>query len=123
MALNMREGPKWRPGVVVEQLGPLTYLVEVQEGLKWKRHSDHLCDGSGVQPELLTTDLNDEILDDTHYPPQSNSVSTSNGSSMDHSPDISLQQSSTVSSQNEVRETQSGTESLSISYLQTSKLL
>ena len=42
----------------------LTYLVEVQGGLKWKRHSDHLRDGSGVPPELLTTDLNDEILDD-----------------------------------------------------------
>ena len=107
MALNMREGPKWRSGVVVEQLGPLTYLVEVQGGLKWKRHSDHLRDGSGVPPELLTTDLNDEILDDTYYP---NSVPSSNDSSMDHSPDISLQQSSTISSQNKVRETQSGTE-------------
>ena len=114
MALNMREGPKWRPGVVVEQLGPLTYLVEVQGGLKWKRHSDHLRDGSGVPPELLTTDLNEENLDDTYYPPQSNSVPTSNDSSMDHSPDISLQQSSTVSSQNKVRETQSGTESTSL---------
>ena len=96
MALNMREGPKWRPGVVVEQLGPLTYLVEVHGGLKWKRHSDHLCDGSGVPLELLTTDLNEEILDDTYYPHQSNSVPRSNDSSMDHSPDISLQQSSTV---------------------------
>ena len=55
-----------------------------------------ICDGSGVPPELLTTNLNEEILDDTYYPPQSNSVPTSNDSSMDHSPDISLQQSSTV---------------------------
>ena len=57
MALNMREGPKWRPGVVVEQLGLLTYLVEVrmQGGFKWKMHSDHLCDGSGVAPDLLAT--------------------------------------------------------------------
>ena len=83
MALNMREGLKWRPGVVVEQLGPLTYLVEVQGGLKWKRHSDHLRDGSGVPTELLNADLDDEILDDTYYPPQSNSVPTSNDSSMD----------------------------------------
>ena len=97
MALNMREGPKWRPGGVVG-------------GLKWKRHSDHLRDGSGVPPELLTTDL-DEILDDTYYPSQSNS-GPSNDPSMDHSPDISLQQS-TVSSQNEVSGTQSGTESMS----------
>ena len=82
----------------------------MQGGLKWKRHSDHLRDGSGVPPELLTTDLNDEILDDTCYPSQPNSVPSSNDSSMDHSPDISLQQSSTVSSQNKVSETQSGTE-------------
>ena len=88
-------------------------LVEVQGGLKWKRHSDHLRDDSGVPPELLTTDLNEEILDDTYHPPQSNSVPTSDDSSMDHSPDISLQQSLIVSSQNEVRETQSGTESTS----------
>ena len=82
----------------------------MQGGLKWKRHSDHLRDGSGVPPELLTTDLNDEILDDTYYP---NSVPLSNDSSIDHSPDISLQQSSTVFSQNKVSETQSGTESTS----------
>ena len=52
--------------VVVTQLGPLTYLVEVEGGLKWKRHSDHFHDGSGVPQELLTTDLDDEILDDTY---------------------------------------------------------
>jgi len=80
---------------------------------EWKRHSDHLRDGSGVPPELLTTDLDDEILDDTYYPSQSNSVPSSDDPSMDYSPDISLQQSSTVSSQNEVSETQSGTESTS----------
>ena len=55
-----------------------------------------------MPPELLTTDLGDEILDDTYYP---NSVPSSNDSSMDHSPDISLQQSLTVSSQNEGSET------------------
>ena len=58
MALNMREGPKWKPGVVVEQLGPLTYLV------------DHLRDGSGVPPDLLDPDLNEDISDDTYYPSQ-----------------------------------------------------
>ena len=77
MALNMREGSKWRPGVVVEQLGPLTYLVEVQGGFKWKRHSDHLCDGSGVPPALQVTNSDEDISDDTYYPSPQNSVSLS----------------------------------------------
>lgn len=61
MALNMREGPKWRPGVVVEQLGPLTYLVEVKGGFKWKKRIDHLRDGSGVPTDLQVNDLDEEI--------------------------------------------------------------
>ena len=44
MARNFRSGYKWVPGVIVECLGPLTYLVEIQEGLRWKRHIDHLRD-------------------------------------------------------------------------------
>ena len=94
MALNMREGPKWKPGIFVEQLGPLTYLVEVQGGFKWKRHIDHLRDGSGVPPDLLDPDLNEDISDDTYCPSQPNSGSPSDDQSMDHTPDISSQQSS-----------------------------
>ena len=88
MALNMREGLKWRPGVVVEQLGLLTYLVEVQGGFKWKRHSDYLRDGSAVPTDLQVTDLDEEISDDTYYPSPPNSGSPSKNQSMDHSPDI-----------------------------------
>ena len=44
MARNFRSGYKWVPGVIVECLGPLTYLVEIQEGLRWKCHIDHLRD-------------------------------------------------------------------------------
>ena len=41
MARNLRPGAAWLPAIVVEQLGPLTYLVEVN-GQLWKRHIDHL---------------------------------------------------------------------------------
>ena len=30
------------PGVVIEVLGPVTYVVETEEGLHWKRHVDQL---------------------------------------------------------------------------------
>lgn len=44
MAKNMRDGPNWIPGIIVNQLGPVTYLVEVSEGRMWKRHVDHIKD-------------------------------------------------------------------------------
>lgn len=42
MARNLRPGTEWVPAVVVERLGPLTYLVETSEHLIWKRHIDLL---------------------------------------------------------------------------------
>ena len=85
----------------------------MQGGFKWKRHIDHLRDGSGEPPDLLDPDLNEDISDDTYYPSQPNSGSPSDDQSMDHTPDISSQQSSTVPSQNESSETRSGTELMS----------
>ena len=32
----------WIPGVVIQQKGPLTYIVKVCNGKLWKRHIDHL---------------------------------------------------------------------------------
>ena len=32
----------WVPGVIVQQRGPLTYLVKMCDGQLWKRHTDHL---------------------------------------------------------------------------------
>ena len=42
MVLNLRAGPKWVPGVIVEVLGPLTYLVQLKTGMFWRRHIDQL---------------------------------------------------------------------------------
>ncbi len=42
MARNLRPGAPWIAGVVIERLGPLTYLVQVDNGQLWKRHLDHL---------------------------------------------------------------------------------
>ena len=44
MACNMHPGPVWVPTVVIERLGPLTYLVETTDYLLWKRHIDLLCE-------------------------------------------------------------------------------
>ena len=42
MARNFRNGPRWIPGTVVKQNGPLTYLVKVRDDQVWRRHIDHL---------------------------------------------------------------------------------
>ena len=42
---NLRPGPDWIPGNIVEVLGPVTYIVETLEGGQhWKRHIDQLKD-------------------------------------------------------------------------------
>ena len=46
---NMREGPRWVPGSVVEKLGPVSFLVHVSSGELWRRHVDHIREG-GVSP-------------------------------------------------------------------------
>ena len=62
MAKNLRPGPDWVPAVVVERLGPLTYLVETTDRLLWKRHIDllrELCVRNHI-----TEDHNSEELGD-----------------------------------------------------------
>ena len=34
--------PCWLLGIIVEQRGPLSYLVQVANGVVWRRHVDHL---------------------------------------------------------------------------------
>ena len=69
MAKNYRNGPKWVPGVIVEQLGTLTFLVQLDNGMFWKRHVDQLrgrdqSSNNNAQPEAeaayASTDSNDE---------------------------------------------------------------
>ena len=42
MAKNNKQEMPFVPGVVKKKLGPLTYLIETQNGLIWTRHIDHL---------------------------------------------------------------------------------
>ena len=47
MARNFRPGPKWVPGTIIKQLGPVSFLVRISEGIEWKRHIDHIRDYTG----------------------------------------------------------------------------
>ena len=40
MAQNCRDGHKWMVGLVVERKGPLSYVVQMDHGMLWRRHID-----------------------------------------------------------------------------------
>ena len=44
MVRNLGEGDKWIFGKVVDQLGPVSYLVQCSDGSMWQRHVDHILD-------------------------------------------------------------------------------
>ena len=68
MAKNLRPGPDWVPAVVVERLGPLTYLVETADQLLWKRHIDLLRELAVRHPISETQDSEDPEPPDINVP-------------------------------------------------------
>ena len=49
MIRNFREGDKWIPGKIVDQLGPVSYLVQCNDGAMWRRHVNHIQDMTVTQ--------------------------------------------------------------------------
>ena len=43
MIRNYAPGPKWIPGTVKEQTGPVSYKVTTEDGIEAKRHQDQVC--------------------------------------------------------------------------------
>ena len=44
MIHNFRDGDKWVSGKIVDQLGPVSYLIQCNSGELWRRHVDHIHD-------------------------------------------------------------------------------
>ena len=49
---------QWKPGVVAECRGPLSYLVQMDSGQYWRRHIEHLRTIRGVDPLCSLPDDN-----------------------------------------------------------------
>ena len=53
---NLREGPKWLSGIVLEQTGPVSYTVQVCDQI-WRCHTNQLLDHNAAvgdsTPELI----------------------------------------------------------------------
>ena len=74
-AHNFRAGPRWVAGVIVERLGPLTYLVQVDSGVFWRRHIDQLRSAHDKPVEQSTiVPTNTSLLPDVPSPNQSDFV-------------------------------------------------
>ena len=97
MAKNYRSGPKWLPGVIVEQLGTLIFLVQLDNGMFWKRHVDQLCgrdqsSGNNTDSEAAyaSTDStnesseisNEAVTDTTSEATQNETVTTATSNSI-----------------------------------------
>ena len=55
---NFSDNRKWVTGVVQSRIGPLTYLVKLQDGRLCKRHVDQIieCDVKNSSPSSIETD-------------------------------------------------------------------
>ena len=59
-AKNFRSGPSWIQAVVIGKVGPVTYLVRLENGEEWRRHIDHLRSGSDIPAAEFPTENNNE---------------------------------------------------------------
>ena len=79
MARNLLPGSKWVPGVVIQQLGPLTFLVQVESGATWRRHIDHLQAHNGSdapQPTATHSTIESRDTDTDVFMPDSSGTAT-----------------------------------------------
>ena len=52
---NLRDGPHWLQGTIIERKGPLSYLVQLTSGAVWRRHIDHILESvDSPQEEPVT---------------------------------------------------------------------
>ena len=75
MVHNVRPGPDWIVGTVLEVLGPITYTIETEDGSKWKRHAEKLKDWlpspmSQAIPESLDDEVDDPSDDSSAINPE-----------------------------------------------------
>ena len=76
MAKNFLQGPLWVAGVISECKGPLTYLVEVEPHVFWRRHVDHIKHRHETESVISTENDHSVTLEDML--PENSTGDTSN---------------------------------------------
>ena len=76
LARNLREGPKWVPGTILERTGPVSYRVQVRDQI-WRRHTDQLLSSQvsptdetdpTAEPEMRNPIVNERPVRDVPLP-------------------------------------------------------
>ena len=60
MAKNYQNGPKWVPGVIMKQLGTLTFLIQLDNGMFWK---DMYVDQLRGQINSSSSNTDSDVID------------------------------------------------------------
>ena len=58
MVKKYSQGPKWIPGTIEEQTGPVSYRATTEDGVKVKRHNDQVLipeKNSNNKPDMPST--------------------------------------------------------------------
>ena len=75
MARNFLQVTTWVPRVIKECCGPLTYLVEIESGVLWRRNADHIKglqesemfgEERAVEYQLISVDAATESTNGSH---------------------------------------------------------
>ena len=98
---NLRDGPRWLQGTVIERKGPLSYLVQLASGTVWRRHMLESVDSpleETVTPEPVTPELEElprfPLSPSTPVPSptvpvaEQPAISTDKASAPEHPPEI-----------------------------------
>ena len=68
LARNLREGPKWLTGTIIERTGPVSYRVQVNEQV-WRRHTDQLLSSqTRVTEETVPESLESQLCTEMEVP-------------------------------------------------------
>uniref|UniRef100_A0A669DC14 Gypsy retrotransposon integrase-like protein 1 n=1 Tax=Oreochromis niloticus TaxID=8128 RepID=A0A669DC14_ORENI len=78
LARNYRGAHKWVPATVIAQTGPVSYTVQVADGV-WRRHVDQLLQTAPVSAERSFEDLKSALIDSSVPPHMQVENSTASG--------------------------------------------
>lgn len=89
---NYSEGNKWVPAWVVEIIGPVSYKVQIESGIVWRRHVNQMIGRqvenvplpSGCEPLPSFVDLENDITNE-EYPEEDEDEFESASESMNES--------------------------------------
>jgi len=86
MCKNYRTGDMWVPGIILKILSPVTYLVDVGNGIVWKRHVNQIIDrviSKTSEGDVLNDGLDESTVDNKQIELDQEIASSDNNVTLD----------------------------------------